>query len=136
MRDYIDELIERLRDAGWGIWHLYLDSNFRLHLKCCIPVVILALAYRITDTTNLGFLAIAVGLVLIAEGFNTVVECFCDWTLHQVKEPDESHYDEIIGVIKRMSAGTVLIAAILAVVLGTIVFAPHFGHTFNQLTAI
>ena len=57
-----------------------------------------------------------IGLVLMAEGFNSSIEALCDKVSPEM--------DPLIGHSKDLAAGAVLIAAIAAAVIGMIIFLP------------
>ena len=58
----------------------------------------------------------AIGLVLVAESLNTAIEKLCDYV--------QPEYDHKIGFIKDISAGAVSFAAIIALVIGSIIYLP------------
>jgi diacylglycerol kinase (ATP) len=60
---------------------------------------------------------LCIGMVLAAEGLNTAVEKLCDFV--------KPEYHPKIGRIKDISAGGVGFAALLAVVVGLIIYAPR-----------
>jgi diacylglycerol kinase (ATP) len=74
----------------------------------------------IVDLTSLEwmFQLFAIGLVLVAEAANTTFEYLCDF-IHP-----ERH--KKIGFIKDMAAGIPFIAAIFAIIIGLIIYAPKF----------
>lgn len=86
-----------------------------------VHVIIMALviiAGFILNISNIEWLVLCLtfGLVICFEAINTAIEKLCD-TLH----PD---YNPSIGKVKDIAAGAVLFAAILAVVIGCIIFIP------------
>jgi diacylglycerol kinase (ATP) len=68
--------------------------------------------------TDWLFQTFAIGLVLSIEGLNTAIEKVADF-IH----PD---YHERIGFIKDIAAGAVFFAAITAIIIGLIIYVPHF----------
>jgi diacylglycerol kinase (ATP) len=62
-------------------------------------------------------LVLTIGLVLAAEGINTAIESTVDIAT--------STYHPLARVAKDVAAGTVLLCAIAAVVVGCLVFVPH-----------
>ena len=62
------------------------------------------------------FQTLAIGLVLSIEGLNTAIEKLADF-IH----PD---YDTKIGFIKDIAAGAVFFAAMTAIAIGLIIYAP------------
>lgn len=91
------------------------EHNARIHLFATIAVIGVA---RILDVsaTDWAILAVVTGLVWVAEILNTCVEKIADLiTL-------ETHPE--IKAIKDLAAGAVLVAAIVAVVVGSFIFIP------------
>ena len=65
------------------------------------------------------FQVLAIGLVLVAESLNTGIEKLSDFV-----HPD---YNDRIGFIKDISAGAATFAAIIAVIIGLIIYLPKFS---------
>jgi diacylglycerol kinase len=95
------------------------DHNAWLHLLATIMVIILALFLRVSPT-DAALLAIAVGMVWVAELFNTCIEKMMDFTSKEIHPT--------IKLIKDVSAGAVLTAAIISVVIGCLVFIPKIVY--------
>lgn len=91
------------------------DHNAWLHFMATIAVFTTALLVGVTKTELLA-LVFAIGLVWIAEMFNTCIERVMDFVSEQ-KHPE-------IKFIKDLAAGAVLTASITAVIIGAIVFIP------------
>ncbi|HEY4060411.1 MAG TPA: diacylglycerol kinase family protein [Puia sp.] len=93
------------------------EHNARIHLAFTIAVVIAA---RVLSVSRLEVVALAVviGLVWITEMLNTCVERLADLITR------EEHPE--IKFIKDLAAGAVLVAAVLAVVVGLFIFIPKF----------
>ncbi|WP_026713434.1 diacylglycerol kinase [Flavobacterium daejeonense] len=70
------------------------------------------------NQTEWLFQTLAIGLVLSIEGLNTAIEKVADF-IH----PD---YHERIGFIKDIAAGSVFFAALTAIIIGLIIYVPHF----------
>lgn len=90
--------------------------NMRFHVYVAIPVIALGFYFRLTGT-EWAIIAIAIGLVLSSELFNTAIEKLTDLATKEIHP--------LAKIAKDCAAGAVLIFAILAVVLGGIVFIPH-----------
>jgi diacylglycerol kinase (ATP) len=90
--------------------------NARVHLAATIVVCASGLSFRITAGEWCAIF-LAIGLVWVAEALNTAVETLGD---RITQEADES-----IGRAKDLAAGAVLFAALVAVVIGAIVFCPR-----------
>jgi diacylglycerol kinase (ATP) len=100
--------------AGVKIF-LSTEHNALLHGLGTIVVLILA---AIVHVSRLEWIALilAIGFVWVAELFNTVIEKIMDF-ISTEKQPE-------IKFIKDLSAGAVLIAAIVSFITGCIVFIP------------
>lgn len=100
-----------LRDA-WG------HPAVRIQIILGILAVIAGFVLKLT-ILEWAFVVFAIGLVIGAEVFNTCIEKLCD--LHSTK------YDHRIEVIKDMSAGGVLIAALTALVIAVMILLEHLN---------
>jgi undecaprenol kinase len=87
----------------------------RIHLTCAMFVVVAGVYWQIEKMEWIVVSACIV-LVMVCEILNTAIEKLCD-----VVHP-ERH--SVIGYVKDISAGAVLLACIFAVIAGTIVFLP------------
>jgi diacylglycerol kinase (ATP) len=65
------------------------------------------------------FQLLSIGLVIVAESLNTGLEKLSDF-IH----PD---YNKKIGFIKDISAGAATFAAIIAIIIGLIIYLPKFS---------
>ena len=91
------------------------EHNAQLHLASTIIVVTLAFFFRISAIETL-FLVFAIGFVWVAEMINTAIEKIMDFITI------EKH--EQIKFIKDVAAGAVLVASLIACVIGAIIFIP------------
>jgi diacylglycerol kinase (ATP) len=89
------------------------QPNFIIHILAIGAVFIVGYFMKI-HLMEWGLVTLAIGLVLIAEIFNTAIEWLCD-----VISPD---YNEKIKWAKDAAAGGVLVAAGTAVLIAIIVF--------------
>lgn len=88
------------------------QRNARIHLAATVAVVGFGLDKGLNSSQWL-WIALAITLVWVAEAFNTAIECLGDRiTLHD---------DKLIGRAKDVAAGGVLVAAIFAVVVASVV---------------
>jgi len=71
------------------------------------------------SSTEWMFQFLAIGLVLVAESANTAIEKLADFV-----HPD---YHKKIGFIKDIAAGGPAFAAIIAVIIGFIIYLPKFS---------
>ena len=105
-----------------GLVHTLLNEpNFRVQLVIVVAVVYFGFKYGISYIER-GLLTISLGLLLAAEMINTVVENFVD-ELIRIKS-------ERAKIIKDVSAGFVLITAMIVFILILLIF---WDHVFQLL---
>ena len=118
-------LIKSFEYAFSGIFRsLVKERNFQIHLIITFLVVIAGFYFRIEKMEWVSLL-LMIAFVLSLEAINSCIERICDFI--------SPEYNEKIKTIKDVSAGFVLIAAIIAVVIGCIVFIPYLISCFNSL---
>ena len=110
-------------DSGWvtkfvnaaaGIVTAFrTESSFYIHLPIALAVVLLAIFLRVT-AVELSILLLCIALVLVAELLNTAVE-----SLARAITED---FDRDIQKALDVAAGGVLVASILAGLVGLIIF--------------
>ncbi len=89
--------------------------NFKIH--CVAALIVLTVGYLVgIKFSEWAILLLCIGMVLVAELFNTSIEY-----LVNLVSPE---YNELAGKIKDISAGAVLMAAIIASIIGTIILLP------------
>jgi len=102
--------------AGRGIFTFFKkEHNARIHLAAAIAAVISGFIFHLNGTEWIAILS-CIALVWIAEMINTCLEIAMD---HFSPE-----YSESVKHIKDIAAGAVLVAALLALVTGCIIFLP------------
>jgi diacylglycerol kinase len=105
-----------------GIFELIKsEPNARIHLVATFCAVATGFFLRISGIEWCAIL-IVISLVWATEAFNTVIEKLVD---HLFPE-----YHETARVIKDIAAGAVLISAIIAIIVGLIVFLPKLMDYF------
>jgi diacylglycerol kinase len=92
------------------------EHNSWIHITAAITAIILGLVLKISKY-EWCLLALAIGIVMAAEVFNTSIELLTD-----IASPE---YNEMAKRVKDMSAGAVLIASIVALIIGVIIFIPY-----------
>ncbi len=104
-------------DAGHGIG-LVLKSqrNAKLHFMATILVVGAGFLFQVTSLEWI-VLVFAMGLVWSAETFNTALELLAD-AVSQEPHP-------LIGQVKDIAAGAVLLVALAAAIVGILLFRPY-----------
>ena len=102
--------------AGRGLWiFLKTTHNAWIHLVVFLIVILLGLYFNITHVEWM-VLVLTGGLVIISEAFNTAIEIDIDLT--------SPGYHPYARDTKDVAAGAVLISAIIAVIVGILIF----GH--------
>ena len=89
------------------------ERNFRIHLVTALYVTVFSFIMQLTRE-EWAAVTLCIGAVMGAEIFNTSIEKLCD-----VLHPQRS---EIIGLVKDMTAGGVLMFAAASAVIGAVVF--------------
>ncbi len=116
MRSY---LARRLRSFGYaieGISYVFrTQRNAQIHLLIVVLVLGLA-AWLALPLLDVALIILTIGLVLGAEFFNTALEAVVDLT-SPAQHP-------LAKIAKDVSAGAVLLLAILAVIIGLILLGP------------
>ena len=110
----------RLRSFGFafeGIGAFFRTQHNALVHACASIIIIPLAAYCNISAVKWMALLIAIALVWIAELFNTAIEKICDLVSPQKNAK--------VKFIKDVSAAAVLIASILAFIIGLIIFIPQ-----------
>jgi undecaprenol kinase/diacylglycerol kinase (ATP) len=108
--------LESFRFACSGLWYaLRTQRNTRIHLTVVAVVVALGLWLALSHI-QWAVLTLTIGFVLVSEMLNTVAETLVDLT-----SPD---YHPLAKVVKDVTAGAVLLAAIISVIVGLLVLGP------------
>lgn len=112
-------LSARIKSFGYAFEGLYLffrrEHNALIHLAATIVVLLLCFVFPVSRMEVIALL-FAVGLVWMAELFNTAIEKMMDFTTSEKLPP--------IKFIKDLSAAAVLVASIAALATGCLVFIP------------
>jgi diacylglycerol kinase (ATP) len=112
----ISRQLKSFNPALAGIRELIItEHNARIHLTATIAVIAAAVIFKVTRHEAIA-LAIAIGFVWCAEMFNTCVEKTLDF-ISLERHPE-------IKSIKDIAAGAVLIASLIAVITGLLIFLP------------
>lgn len=89
------------------------QRNMKIHITCAVLVIALGFYFKIT-TTEWCILLLCIGAVLTLEIINTAIEYLVDLV--------SPNYNELAGKVKDLAAGAVLIVAIIAAIIGCLVF--------------
>lgn len=108
--------LRSIKNALRGLLYVMLnENNIIIHMAIAVVVMLMGFYFKIS-ATEWCLLLFAVGLVLCFEILNTAVE--------RVADLYTEHYNKLIGHIKDMAAGGVLLAAVIASLIGLIIFIP------------
>ncbi len=109
-------LVHSFGHAFAGVWHaLSTQQNMRIHAAATLALIVLG-AYLGLGAIQWAVLTLTIGLVLAAEMFNTVAEAAMDAAT--------TEYHPLIKIAKDVAAGAVLIAALVAVIVGLLILGP------------
>ena len=106
------------------VFALRTQRNMRLHVVAAVTVLLAALFFRIS-ALELIAIVFAIGLVIVCELVNTAVEAAVDVSTDR--------YDPLAKTAKDVAAGAVLVASIVAVVVGFVVFFGRAANTADTL---
>ncbi len=109
-------VLDSFRFAFSGLWYaLRTQRNTRIHLTVAAAVVALGMWLSL-PLTQWAVLTLAIGFVLVGEMLNTVAE-----TLVDLVSPG---YHPLAKIVKDVTAGGVLLTAIVSVIVGLLVLGP------------
>ena len=119
-----DFITGRIKGGGYAIKGAWLllrhEPSIQVQFVLAILVTIAGFYFDITATEWILQL-LAIGLVMCTEGMNTAVENIADFV-----HPD---FHVKIGRIKDVAAGAVFFAALIAVIIGLIIYLPYIFYT-------
>ena len=119
----IKKRLQSFRFAIKGIKNLIINEhNARIHLTALLVVIGLGIFLKL-ELMEWVAITIVSGIVILTELINTAIENLAD-----IVEPK---WNDKIGKIKDYSAGAVLVAAIVSVIVGSVIFIPKFLALFK-----
>lgn len=98
------------------------ELNIRIHVAIATLVIFLALFLKFS-ALEFCILLFVIGLVIVAEMLNTAIEFTLDSIYH-------NRYSRMVGMAKDISAGAVMFATIISVLVGIILFCSKFLGQF------
>ena len=121
----LQSIFRSFRFAFSGLYYVIKSqNNARFHLLATILVITSSFILKL-NTLEWCFILLAIGIVWIAECFNTSLE-----KLFDLVNPDQNI---LVKYGKDSGAAAVLIAAILSSILGIIVLVPHMIQKIHLL---
>ncbi|MEN8187036.1 MAG: diacylglycerol kinase family protein [Bacteroidota bacterium] len=111
--------ITRIKSVKYAVKGAYLllrtEASIQVQFSIALIMTVVGFIFKISATEWMLQL-LAIGMILVAESLNTAIEKLSDF-IH----PD---YNKKIGFIKDISAGASTFAAIIAVIIGMIIYLP------------
>lgn len=92
------------------------ERNFRIDLIVAFVVILAGLAFEISYADWIA-LSLVISMVFVAETINSAIEALCDTV--------SLDYKVNIKYAKDVSAGAVLVTALVSVITGLIIFMPY-----------
>lgn len=90
------------------------EMNIRVHVTIAFFVIILAFLFKFS-AIEFCLLLFVIGLVIVSEMLNTAIEFALDSIYH-------NKYSRMVGMAKDISAGAVMFASVISVMVGIILF--------------
>ena len=113
----IKEHLASYRYAIRGIWIAFrYEYQMLFHLAAAVAVIVINVLLKISKTDWLITLVL-IGLAWMAEIFNTAIEKLAD---RVTKE-----HDPLIGQVKDLASGAVLVICCFAVICAMIIYLPY-----------
>lgn len=98
------------------------ELNIRIHVAIAFLVIFLALILKFS-ALEFCILLFVIGFVIVAEMLNTAIEFTLDSIYH-------NRYSRMVGMAKDISAGAVMFATIISILVGVILFGSKFLGQF------
>lgn len=97
-------------------WMLKSERNFQLEVLALV-INLFLIVYLKLNFTDAALIFIVCFLVLVTEIINTAIEKICDFM--------EPNFNEKIGLIKDLAAGSVITATLLSIIVGILVYTKY-----------
>ncbi|WP_372770284.1 diacylglycerol kinase family protein, partial [Lutibacter sp.] len=98
---------------------ILITSEHSIIAQVIIAIIMTFIGFLMQiSATEWLFQIMAIGLILVAESLNTAIEKMADFV--------HPEYHKQIGRIKDISAGAAFFAAIIAIIIGLIIYVPKF----------
>lgn len=101
-------------------FRLVLKSEMNIRIHVVISFCVLLWAYFLNfSAIEVCVLLLTIGLVIVSEMLNTAIEFTLDSVYH-------NKYSRMVGMAKDISAGAVMFASVVAILIGIILFGKYF----------
>ena len=95
---------------------LVLKSEINIRVHFCIAMIVLALAFVLDfSIEKMCILLLTIAFVIVTEMLNSAIEFSLDAVFH-------NRYSKLVGMAKDISAGAVMFASVVAIVIGVLLF--------------
>ncbi len=95
---------------------IVLKSEVNIRVHFCIAMVVIAIAFILNfSALRMCVLLLTIGFVIGSEMMNSAIEFALDAVFH-------NKYSKLVGMAKDISAGAVMFASVLAVIIGILLF--------------
>ena len=110
-------VVDSFRYAFAGLRYLlWTQRNAKIHTAIGVLAIVLGMLLSL-DRYEWLTLTLTIAIVLAAEGVNTALEAVVDLA--------SPNYHPLAKIAKDVGAGTVLLTAVAAVIVGLLLFLPH-----------
>ena len=117
MIQFLKNRIKSIKYALNGVCQFYhSEIHAKIHIIFAFITIALAFILEI-NRIEWVFIVFAIGIVFITEMLNTSIEKLVD-----LISPE---YNKKAGIIKDVAAGAVLMASVVSVIIGSIIFLKH-----------
>lgn len=99
------------------LWMLKSERNFQLEVLALIINLFLIVYFKL-NSIDTALILMVCFFVLITETLNTAIEKVCDFL--------EPNYNQKIGLIKDIAAGAVILATLLSIIVGILIYSKYF----------
>lgn len=115
---WINRVFKKFNYAFKGLKIAFItDNSFKIHFIFVIPVIASGMYLQFSRFEWIVII-LSIGTVLIAELFNTSIEYLVKMFTRE--------YHELAEKLLDISAGAVLLSALMAVILALFIYIPHF----------
>ncbi|MEM8929118.1 MAG: diacylglycerol kinase family protein [Bacteroidota bacterium] len=111
--------VNRIKSVGYAFKGLFvlLKTESSIKIQFAIAVIMTAVGFYFDiSNTEWALQFICIGMVMGIEGVNTAVEKLADFV--------QPGFNEKIGWIKDVSAGAVMAASLISVIVGCLIYIP------------
>ena len=100
-------------------FRLVLKSEVNIRIHMAITLLVLTFAYLLNfSALEFCIVLFAIALVIVSEMLNTAIEFTLDSIYH-------NKYSRMVGMAKDISAGAVMFASLVALLIGLVLFGKH-----------